>query len=292
VARYESGELKTVSEKIFEYAQNLEKRTRKAVETGSRHEMEKIKEEIYGEREGLVLFSEVEEELQFLKKQGGLSPKKYLGRSISHYQKSTLKRIATWRARKIREDCEALIQDKPEIRLKDLPRHFQTRAFFKIIKAFRSYLLKKILESENRIYEKRILTPSSHFREEYENETNGFTTMASAAQFLGMSPKAFDLMVAANSEIFRKINMYDEKWYIPDLYLKELMLKSGFTVIKAKYELLVQKNEQKRYVKNHFTALGHQPKRDRPKTAPVEEKHGHQNPSQSAYAAESHLPFS
>ena len=97
--RYESGELRTVPEKIYAYALELKKRTEEAVSSGSRFALEKVKEEIYGKRRGLTLYSEVEEELEFLRKYARKSPKRYLGRSISAYRKTKLKRIASWRAR-------------------------------------------------------------------------------------------------------------------------------------------------------------------------------------------------
>jgi hypothetical protein len=53
-----------------------------------------------------------------------------------------------------------------------------------------------------------------------------------------MGRKAFDLMVATHSDIFRKIAIYDRSWYLPDLYIKELKKNKGFFAVKAKYELL------------------------------------------------------
>jgi hypothetical protein len=53
-----------------------------------------------------------------------------------------------------------------------------------------------------------------------------------------MGKMAFDLMVSAHSDLFRIIGKYDEKtrkWYLPNLYLKELMMKPGFSLIKNKY---------------------------------------------------------
>jgi hypothetical protein len=37
-----------------------------------------------------------------------------------------------------------------------------------------------------------------------------------------MKKKAFDLMVAKNCEMFRTVGRYDKRWYLSDLYLKEL----------------------------------------------------------------------
>ena len=68
------------------------------------------------------MFSEVEEELEFLRKFGGKNPRQYLGRSVSHYKKSRLKRIVSWRALKIKDACFKLIDDYPELALKSLPK--------------------------------------------------------------------------------------------------------------------------------------------------------------------------
>ncbi|MGD9076899.1 MAG: hypothetical protein PVJ69_16900, partial [Desulfobacteraceae bacterium] len=48
--RYESGELRTVPDRIYAYALDLKKRTEDAVGSGSRFAIEKLKEEIYGRR--------------------------------------------------------------------------------------------------------------------------------------------------------------------------------------------------------------------------------------------------
>jgi hypothetical protein len=53
-----------------------------------------------------------------------------------------------------------------------------------------------------------------------------------------MGNVAFDLMVSAHSGLFRTIGVYDDKtrkWYLPNLYLEELMRKQGFSLIKNRY---------------------------------------------------------
>lgn len=89
VDRYVSGELGTVSEKIYDRALKLKERTEKALRSGSRFKIEKLREEIYGKRDGLTLYSETEGQLEFLQRYGRKSPKHYLGRSISNYMKRT-----------------------------------------------------------------------------------------------------------------------------------------------------------------------------------------------------------
>jgi hypothetical protein len=73
--------------------------------------LEKLKEAVYGKRKNLVLFSEVEEDLKFLQTWAGVGSKKYLGRSAGKYRRSLLKRIASWRAKKIRADCDRVLAE-------------------------------------------------------------------------------------------------------------------------------------------------------------------------------------
>jgi hypothetical protein len=54
-ARYESGELLTVPQKVYDHAKRLKKKTEKALKSGSRYEIEKLKEEIYGKRDDFTL---------------------------------------------------------------------------------------------------------------------------------------------------------------------------------------------------------------------------------------------
>ncbi len=68
VDRYVSGELGTVSEKIYDRALELKERTERDLRSGSRFKTEKLREEIYGKRDGLTLYSETECELEFLQK--------------------------------------------------------------------------------------------------------------------------------------------------------------------------------------------------------------------------------
>jgi hypothetical protein len=65
---YESGILKSVSRTIFDTALELKNRTEKVLQTGDSLETEKIKEDIYGGKSDYIRYSEVEEELYFLRK--------------------------------------------------------------------------------------------------------------------------------------------------------------------------------------------------------------------------------
>lgn len=243
--RYESGELKTVPVKIYDYALKLKKTTEKALRSESELDIEKIREEIYGKRKGLTLFAEVKEELEFLQKHAGKSPKKYLGRSISTYKKSKLKRIASWRAQKIKDDCDELIRTRPGFALLSIPKKYLNMRVLELVFILKSYLKTRVRGDENGAYESVKLMPSLYSKEAYETEKYGYTGMEKAAHALGMSQKAFDLLVAENCELFRRIGRYTEKWYLPDLYLKELREKEGFHLIIAKYEWLA-KGDQNR----------------------------------------------
>ena len=242
-ARYEYGELKTVSKKVYDYALKLKKRTENALSSGSKYEVEKIWEEIYGKRKGLTLYSEIEEELDFLKYYGGKSPKQYLGRSISYYKKSRLKRIASWRVQKIKDACSELINNKPELALETLPKSHARMRIKKLLSVLKSYSIVRAIKDKGGT-ERRILTPVYYYKKEYETEKYGFISMDKAAYFLGMSKIAFDLLVVEHIDIFRRIGTYNKEWYLPYLYLKKLKEKKGFDLIKGKYEVLAKNYEE------------------------------------------------
>ncbi len=249
VVRYESGELKTVPKKVYNYALKLKKRTENAVTSGSKFEVEKIHEEIYGQRKGLTLYSEIEEELEFLKKCGGKSFGQYLGRSISYYKKSKLKRIASWRSQKIKTACSELINNKPELSLALLPKSHARIRIRKLLSVLKSYLIAKFIKDED---ERLILTSEYYSMEKYKKEKYGVISMDKTAYFLGMSKIAFDLLVAAHSDIFRKIGTYNKEWYLPYQYLKKLKEKKEFDLIKAKYERLSKDYENRIFQSDEY----------------------------------------
>jgi hypothetical protein len=242
--RYESGELRTVPDRIYAYALELKKRTEEAVSSGSGFALEKLKEEIYGRRRGLTLYSEVEEELEFLRKYARRSPKKYLGRSISVYRKKKLKRIASWRAQKIRDDCKEFLGNRLDLPIQSIPKSHAKSRIGGLLSFMRTYLVNKMIDAEDRPDEKTILTPYRYNKEEYKNEKYGYTSVDSAARILGMSKKAFDLLLCEHSDIFRRIGIYDEKWYLPNLYLKEIVEKEGFDLVVLKYESLAKNGKR------------------------------------------------
>jgi len=238
--RYESGELRTVTDSIYVYTLELKKRAEEAVSSGSRFALEKLKEEIYGRKRGLTLYSEVEEELEFLRKYAKRSPKRYLGRSISVYRKRKLKRIASWRAQKIKDDCSKFLGNRLDLPLKSIPKSHAKSRVGGLLRFLRGYLVNIMLHAEERPDEKIILTPYLYNKEEYKKEKYGYTSVDNAARVLGMSKKAFDLLLCEHSDIFRSIGIYDKKWYLPDLYLKEIVRKDGFDLIALKYESLAK----------------------------------------------------
>jgi hypothetical protein len=237
-SRYESGQLRTVSMKKHKYILNLRKKAEKALRSASKFEIENLREQICGKREGMTLFSEIEDQLEFLWKYRGNNSRKYLGRSITNYKKSKLLRIAPWRAQKIRNDCDELIREKPEIQLLSLPKFHMRLRMSEFVSVLKSLLIMRMIEDESRTYERLILAPSCGDMEVYRKRKH--ISMDDTASALGMHKKAFDMMVATHSDIFRRVARYDGRWHLPMLYVKELKEKQGFSIVKEKYELLAK----------------------------------------------------
>jgi len=236
--RYESGQLRTISMKKHKYILDLRKKAEKALRSASKFKIENLREQICGKREGMTLFSEIEDELEFLWKYRGNNSTKYLGRSISNYKKSKLLRIASWRTQKIRNDCDELIREKPEIQLLSLPKFHIKLRMSELVSVLKSLLIKRIIEDESRTYERFILAPSCSDMEVYRKGKH--ISMDHTPSALGMHKRAFDLMVATHSDIFRRMARYNGRWHLPTLYLKELKEKQGFSIVKAKYGLLAK----------------------------------------------------
>ena len=91
-----------------------------------------------------------------------------------------------------------------------------------------------------------VMSPKVRSKEEYESDGHGFVTIEEAAAFLGMKPRAFDLLVAVHRGLFMKMMTYEKVWLIPEIYLEELAQKEGFPLVKAKYELLARKSLEAR----------------------------------------------
>ncbi|MEJ2041235.1 MAG: hypothetical protein P8X55_20250 [Desulfosarcinaceae bacterium] len=173
--RYESGELKTVSRKVYERALDLKTKTERTSLALRRPVLEKLREQVYGRKTGYTL-------------------------PTSH-------RLARFR----------WLMSLLSARTADL-----------------------LAQGEGLVLEKKILAPA-YDKNEYKNQIHGFTQFDKAPSALGMNKKAFDLMVSSNCEIFREVGRYAERWYLSDLYLKELPRKPHFDLIFKKYELLARK---------------------------------------------------
>ena len=237
--RYEDGELKTVSKKVYDDVMQLNRRTERALRSGSRYKVEKIREEIYGKKTGYTLFSEIEEELEFLRKFGGKNPRQYLGRSVSHYKKSRLKRIASWRVLKIKDACFELIDDHPELSLRTLPNSHRKTKLKRLLSILKSYSISKVLKDEDDI-ERSIFMPE-YDHGQYNTNECGLISLNKAGYFLGMSKIAFDLLVSENLDVFRRMGTYNKEWYLPYVYVKKIKEKNGFDIVRAKYEMLATK---------------------------------------------------
>jgi hypothetical protein len=235
VVKYETGKLKCVSRATYERILALQRSTQKVLRQSGPQQTERIREKVLGGKSGYTLFSEIEEELLFLSRHKRNGAKYYLGRSLWTYRTGKAKRVADWRARKIIQDCERYIRANPSLRLVNLPQSFrriQIQGLMDVMVARSSQLLSR---KDGLALEKRILRPS-RARADYRNSHLGFVPFDRASNVLGMKPKAFDLMVASHCDIFRSVGTYSHRWYLPDLYLRELCGKRGFSLISAKYE--------------------------------------------------------
>ncbi|MEJ2661705.1 MAG: hypothetical protein P8Z73_13415 [Desulfobacteraceae bacterium] len=245
--RYESGDLKRISRKVYERVRNLKTRAEAALASGSRLEIEKIRETVYIPKAGYTLFAAVAQELAFLRKYAHRGAKQYLGRSISVYKRGECKRLPTWRAERIRQDCRYFIERDPHLPLKVLPHAMREPLLDALVKVLTARTADLLSRDEGIRLEKQILRPS-HASGEYKKKIYGFTRFDMAGKVLGMRKAAFDLMVAENCEIFRRIGTYSHRWYLSDLYLKELSQKRHFNLITAKYEWLTQKGRPTRRI--------------------------------------------
>lgn len=235
--RYERGDLKTVSRKIYDRAVEFKQRAENAKSMGDKLEMERIKEAIYGEKKGYTLYVEIVEELRFLQRYAKISPKRYLGRGTYMYEKGGCKRIPSWRAYNILNDCDEFINSRMDLPIACLPKSFQRRWIGLLRSAMLAHAADMLSKVEGIALEKRILSPT-HTKDKYEKYDHGFTQFDRAPSTLGMRRAAFDLMVAKNCEIFRSVGRYSRRWYLSDLYLKELSENPYFKLITTKYERL------------------------------------------------------
>lgn len=240
VSLYESGELQSVSREVGDRVEALKQKAETAIATGKPREIESVKEEITGKKAGYTLYLDIEEELQFLRRYKKRGVKHYLGRSLWIYETGGAKRIADWRTERIRRDCGRLIREIPDLQVSLLPKAQQEKRIGRFLGVLVSRAARLLSEQEGIFLEKQVLKPS-YTREKYKDPSHGFTRFEMAPGRLRMKPKAFDLMVAKNCEIFRSTATYSKRWYVSDLYLKELAQKKIFTLISAKYDLMARK---------------------------------------------------
>ena len=239
-ARYERGYLQSVSRDVYDRAVALKAKVDEAIASGRRYELDRLRDRIYRGRSNYTLYSKIEEELLFLIQFAGKSAKSYLGRGRKHYEKGKSKRIASWRAEKIIADCDALIWKAPHMSFADLPRSQRNKWMGLLISSLNAGIAHRLSTQEGLTLEKRILQPKLE-QAAYDKPKYGFTEFEMASRTLGMKKKAFDLMVARNCEIFRHIGKYSKRWYLPNLYLKELSKRENFNLISIKYEMMAKK---------------------------------------------------
>ena len=237
--RYETGYLQSVSGAVYDRAQALQKKVEQALSSGCRYEVDKIRESVYGGRSDYTLYSKIEEELRFLKKFALKGAKFYLGRGMGHYERGKSRRIASWRANNIIEACESFVRQRPDLPIASLPRSQRRKRIGFLLAALNAGMAKRLMTQEGLSLEKRILKPQ-HEQATYNKPQHGFTEFDIASRTLGMKKKAFDLMVAKNCEIFRHIGKYSKRWYLPNLYLRELSKKQHFHLISIKYEMMAR----------------------------------------------------
>jgi len=241
IASYESGELKTISGELFEKLKAMDRKAEEVARRPSRAKFEKLREQVYGSRAGLTLFSEIEEELEFLKQWGRRSLKKYLGRSAGKYRSSKLKRVASWRAQRILGDCEKIIAERAGIPVRALPKRYRSTQWRRLTIALEQGVVAKMFSKDKLAFEKRVLKPLYHTKEGYETWGRVFVTVEQGAKILRMSEKAFSLLMGTHCEIFRKIGRYEGNWAVPESYLFELAGVKEFSIVRAKYEWLARK---------------------------------------------------
>ncbi len=238
VKRYESGELKSISGEIYDTLSDLKKRTEKAVAAGSRLEIERLREEVYGKKEGYILFSEVEEDLDFLRRYAHKGVRRYLGRGIGPYKRGKLKRIDSRRAGKIIRDCDTFIEHGDNLILGTFPVRYLRQKIKPLTSLLKKTMFKYISSGSGSLSEEGILMPVYPVSGRYEYEKGKFVSIKQAAFLWEMDGRAFDLLMAHHMDKFKKIAKYHKRWLIPVKYLKETANRKGFSIIREKYEWL------------------------------------------------------
>jgi len=181
-----------------------------------------------GSGEERVPYEETKPALQFLHETLGIHPFHLLKRGLGIYEKGQLKNIA-----------KPLYVDL--LTLKAKTEKALAAKVTTLLSALQSLAVHRMMVDKNMDLEGLVMSPKVRSKEEFESDGHGFVTIEEAAGFLGMKQRAFDLLVAVHRDIFMRMMKYKKMWLIPELYLKELTKKEGFTMVKAKYELLAKK---------------------------------------------------
>jgi len=237
--RYESGELRHVSRRIYESAEKLKQEAETALDGDGERDVTKIRENLLGGRKGYTLFADVKAELLFLHAHTGRSIKHYLGCGLWTYESGKAIRIRSWRARRIMLDCEQFILKSPHLPITALPPKYRWRKVHELSSVLVARSTQLLSDGDDVDFEKQILKPS-HRETGLDQSYQNFTPFDMAPRSLGMRRRAFDLMVANHCEIFRTVGKFSKRWYLPDDYLKDLSRKTGFDLILAKYERLAE----------------------------------------------------
>lgn len=235
VARYESGMLRSVPRHIAERAEALKRAAERSRRQRRTADATVLRESVLGGKEGYTLYSDIREELLFIARMGGRSAKSFLGRSTWTYEHGKARRIADWRARNIMAACDDIIRHHPTLRLSALPPSRQRQQLGRLLAVLTDHAGRLLGQQDDIDLEREILRPARR-RDAYGDPTHGFTPFEMASGVLGMRRRAFDLMVARNCEIFRTVGKRAQRWYLSDLYLRELSKKKAFRLILAKYE--------------------------------------------------------
>ena len=244
VKRYERGVLKRVAGPVYRRVLALKQQADQVLATGSAREIEAFREAVVGKKPGYTLFVAVAEEVDFLRRYGRRGAKHYLGRGVHAFDAGHLRRIPDWRARRIAAACDRLIDQLPDLPVAALPRSRRRRLFGRVRDVLVARTAQLLSEQDGLVFERGVLRPL-HAQAEYRKHRHGFTRFDMAPSVLGMRRRAFDLMVARNCEIFRSVGHYAKRWYVSDLYLKELSHKDHFELISAKYERMAASLKRK-----------------------------------------------
>jgi hypothetical protein len=97
---------------------------------------------------------------------------------------------------------------------------------------------------EDNDFERRLLMTPIEEKQRPEKTAGDLVPFDEAPEKIRMSRGAFDYLVAENSEIFKKIARWNNRWYLPRFYLQRIDASTGFSLIREKYELLAKNGKR------------------------------------------------